>query len=134
MPLSRAWCLYEISCTKSERLFIALSRKQQSEFLRTVRHNPRTVVAALCKINLQNALPYILEDCSRIFEVVNAKEEGFAGFNNKVAALLRDWIATQARTLANNVRNQTQQKDISLLNYLDDILIAAKSFFKNKAS
>lgn len=88
--LTRAWCLYEISCSK--RLFIALSSKQEEGFKLILRSDQDMIISALCRIMLENATSYLPEDKLLIFNVVEKMDGGFARFNNLVVGMVRAWI------------------------------------------
>ena len=95
--VSRAWCLYEISC--SDTVSIALSASQKEDFQRVLRSDYKTIVASLCEIDLEKAVCLNKKDKEKIFAAVRSTKEDFAGFNNKVVGLLRDWVASSTRAL-----------------------------------
>ena len=95
--VSRAWCLYEISC--SDTVSIALSASQKEDFQRVLRSDYKTIVASLCEIDLEKAHCRNKKDKEKIFAAVRSTKEDFAGFNNKVVGLLRDWVASSTRAL-----------------------------------
>ena len=92
--LTRAWCLYEISC--SDQISIALSRQEVAAFQQTLRNNYKSIMTSLSQIDLKKCTTYSPEDLRRIFEAVRSRG-GFHPFNVKVKDLLRDWIAASAR-------------------------------------
>lgn len=51
VPLTRAWCLWEIFCTTNtgSQLTLLLSPKQENEFLSTLQSNPEQVMDNFCK-------------------------------------------------------------------------------------
>jgi hypothetical protein len=79
--LTRVWCLYEISC--SEKISIALSRKELASFQHTLRTDFDKIVASLCKIDLEKCDSFLKEDKEKIFTVVRSMEGGFHSFNVK---------------------------------------------------
>ena len=95
--LKRAWCLYEISC--SEKLSIAISKKEEESFMHTLRSDMDSIAASLCKIKLENATAYLETDRQQIFNAVEQTEDGFNGFNNVIVGLIREWIAQSARNM-----------------------------------
>ena len=140
IPLTRAWCLWEILCTITNKadFTVQLSRTQHASFIETLRSDFEYIQTALCRIDveqsqawksegLSNILashtpshPYAtfhhtlpsthslfdhlyplpsLQDKDMIFAAVARQEAGFAGVNNQLCALLRDWLARSAKTL-----------------------------------
>ena len=94
IPLTRAWCLYEIHC--STNLSIALSRQQQQAFRRQLIVNVDDITMALSKIDLSKADCYLSEDKVKIFKAVG---DGIHEFNTKILAMLRRWLADTARSV-----------------------------------
>ena len=123
--LTRAWCLYEISC--SRHLSITMSRSQIESFRATLT-NPSTkreVEAALCKIDLQNSQAYLAADRDRIFEVVKSSEKGFIGYNTEIMALIRQWIVNTTTQLSSKILRSSHaltMKDV------DDLVSFAGEF------
>ncbi len=99
--IKRAWCLYEISCSK--KLSIAICRDQEANFIDTLRYNHSSIIASLSKIDLENATAYLDADKENIFEAVRSIEGGFHGFNVTVVGLLRDWVIQRARDVSSEL-------------------------------
>lgn len=103
--LTRAWCLYEICCSK--KISIGMSRMQLTNFYDTLKANSgRTaldIVADLGKIDLENASAYLVEDKEKIFAVVRATKGGFHEFNVKVTSLIREWVSGLLRQFAASI-------------------------------
>jgi len=97
IPLTRVWCLFEISC--SQKLSIALSRKQVEAFQRMLRIDFEVISASLFKIDVENASSFLPEDKERIFAAVRSIEGGFHGLNVKVTSMIREWAQASARAL-----------------------------------
>jgi len=89
--LLRAWCLYEICCSK--KISIGMSRKQLTDFYEALKTKTYDIVPDLGKIDLEKAEAYLKEDQEKIFAVVRAKEDGFHGFNVKITSLIRNWVS-----------------------------------------
>ena len=104
--LKRAWCLYEISC--SRKLSVAVSRQEEESFVDTMRRDIKSIVASLCRIKLENATAHMETDKEQIFEVVEQSEYGFNGFNNIVVGLVRDWVTESARKMISSNDNMTE--------------------------
>jgi hypothetical protein len=123
--LTRAWCLYEISC--STHLSITMSRSQIEDFRATLT-NPTTksqVEAALCKIDLQNSQAYLASDRDRIFEVVKSSEKGFIGYNSEIMALIRHWIVSTTTNLSLKI---LQSSHALTLKEVDELVSYADEF------
>lgn len=124
--VEKAWCLYEISCSK--KISLALSRKQNSNFQRALRVDV-DYRASICKINLENATCREERDREDIFKAVGSLPGGIQGFNNKVVGLLRNWFASSVRNkiapFINCGKNTPIDKD-----QLDDIDYAATLLFE----
>ena len=96
--LTRAWCLYEICC--SRKVSIGVSKNQVDSFYEMLRAGSHEIMAAIGKIDLENASSYLPEDKERIFAVVRGFEGGFHSFNVKVTGLLHEWAAEIVKSLA----------------------------------
>ena len=103
--LKRAWCLFEISCSKL--VTIALSRKQLEAFKVNYNENCLFLLSKLGNIDLQKATAFIPEDRDRIFEVVRNKEGGFQSFNVNIINLLHEWISDAARSLVAGIHDES---------------------------
>ena len=95
--LKRAWCLYEISCSK--QLSVAISKEEEISFVRTLRSASDFIVASLSRIDLRKATAFLDQDKQQIFEVVGKSESGFEGFNKCIVALIRQWVGERAKSL-----------------------------------
>ena len=136
-PLNRAWCLYEISCSKS--LSIALSTKQKESLNKTLLTDFDSVLDSLCKIDLEKATAYLQEDKERIFSVVRATEVkvddvteiGFHGFNMRVVQMMRNWIISTATKIALSTIISTTD-DIERLNRVGLLLAKQGQYYAAK--
>ena len=107
--LKRAWCLFEISCSK--KVSVAISRAQKDAFVKTLREDREAIYKALCTIDLEKATSYLPEDMERISTVVKAKEGGFHHFNVEVVGKLRGWVEGTARALVMEMGVEDEQLD-----------------------
>ena len=112
--LTRAWCLYEISC--SDRISIALSRQEVAAFQEILRSDYDSIMISFSQINLEKCTAWNLDDLMRIFEAVRDRG-GFHSFNVKVKNLLREWIATSALGMISGIIDD--QATIDELNDLE---------------
>ena len=115
--LKRAWCLFEISCSK--KVSVAISRAQKDAFVKTLREDRAEIYKALCTIDLEQATSYLPEDMERISAVVRAKDGGFHHFNVMVVAKMRQWVEETARALVTGMDDD--QVDVVILRQLDDL-------------
>ena len=118
--LKRAWCLFEISCSK--KVSVAISRAQKDAFVMTLREDVGEIYKALCTIDLEKATSYLPEDMERISTVVRAKEGGFHHFNVTVVGKMRGWVEETARALVMEMGVEDDQ--------LDDLFNAANLLAK----
>eukprot|EP01038_Epipyxis_sp_PR26KG_P004183 gene4183-5954_t len=108
---TRAWCLYEISCSIHDcRLSVALSKAERLSFLASFRTDFDSIYESGLRINLEQSNTHLIEDKERIFEVVH-REGGFGMFNeimykyihkffiNFVAQLTFGSVSAEALTL-----------------------------------
>ena len=81
IPLTRAWCLWEILCTikMKAKLTVQLSSTQQAAFLTTLRNDLDHIMQSLCNIDVQKSEAWIPKDLEMIFSAVEKEEGGFAG-------------------------------------------------------
>ena len=109
IPLTRAWCLWEILCTikMKAKLTVQLSTTQQAAFLETLRNDYDHIMHALCNIDVHKSEAWNPKDLEMIFAAVEKEEGGFAGVNNLLCAQMRDWLAENVRSVVTNVGDGT---------------------------
>jgi len=111
IPLSRAWCLWEIHSTRitDARLSIILSSSEQEKFLQVLRSDYAQVKMHLCEIDVEKSDSWKVSDRDMIHKVVRETEAwgGFAGVNNEIALLMRQWVVTSARDQLENMEKDT---------------------------
>ena len=121
--LKRAWCLFEISCSK--KISVAISRAQKDAFVTTLREDREEIYKALCTIDLEKATSFLTEDMERISAVVRAKDGGFHRFNMMVVGKMREWVEETARVLVMGMGGKEDQLDVVTGRQLSDLLCAA---------
>eukprot|EP01041_Mallomonas_annulata_P003648 gene3648-7275_t len=112
IPLTRAWCLFELYCTAvtRSRFEIAISPTEKSLFLSSMAEEGQSALnRMLGNIDCRRSECWKEEDKKRIFSVVESV--GFDKVNSKVFALMRDWVVATAETsvLEAGERLATQQ-------------------------
>lgn len=103
--LTRAWCLYEMSC--SVEISVALSRNELYAFQRKLLYENAEVTAALCRINLARCECFLEEDKRRIFDVVERMDGGLQAVNILVMDLIRNWVQRAAKDMVAKVSAST---------------------------
>ena len=123
IPLTRAWCLWEILCTirNKAELTVQLSVNERAAFVSTLRTNYSHIMKAFSKIDVENSEAWNPKDKEMIFAAVEAETGGFGAVNNTICAQMRDWLARTARSLA--VEGDAG-KELTV-NELDDLTRAA---------
>lgn len=101
IPLRRAWCLWEIHCTRitNSNFQILLSSKQEQSLCETLRSNFNEIMKNLCQINVEESESFLLQDKERIFEAIRSTEGGFSAINRDISLLIRDWLRSTAKYL-----------------------------------
>jgi tetratricopeptide (TPR) repeat protein len=123
IPLTRAWCLWEIHCTRAtgSQLSIVLSSEQEKSFHETLRNNYLDIMKHLCKINVEKSEAFKIEDKENIFAAIRSTNGGFAAINRDISALIREWFRVTVKSLIdenNEITETTCQEDI--IRILDD--------------
>jgi tetratricopeptide (TPR) repeat protein len=103
--LTRAWCLYEMSC--SVKISVALSRNELYAFQSKLLHENSDVLAALSRINLARCECFLEEDKRRIFDVVERMDGGLQAVNILVMDLIRNWVQRAANDMVAKVSGST---------------------------
>lgn len=106
IPLTRAWCLWEILCTirTKSKLTVQLSAKHRRQFQEEYRKNENCLLAALSKIDVQKSEAWKADDRDMIFEAVRKTDvsptlRGFRGVNNLIMDHLRSWATTSVKEM-----------------------------------
>jgi tetratricopeptide (TPR) repeat protein len=123
IPLTRAWCLYEIYCaihTKST-FQVAMSSSENQSFMTALGQDINCTKQLLSVVNVQRSEAWNPLDRQRIFEIVDATI-GFDEINSLVSTRLREWIISATAEAYNNSTDAIQQIEIGSnlgLLYLD---------------
>jgi hypothetical protein len=99
IPLTRAWCLWEIYCTlnSNTKLTIQLSKAQRELFQSKLRDDYEYIIQAFCEIDVRKSEAWKKEDRDMIFEAVEKMDGGFHHVNVKICTMIREWIADCTR-------------------------------------
>jgi hypothetical protein len=96
LPLTRAWCLFELFCTKKEgcRFEVAMGIREREDFLAAIHATDRpedVVNDMLSKIDVAKSEADVQSDRDAIHKEVK-EQVGFAQMNAMVLTLMRDWV------------------------------------------
>jgi tetratricopeptide (TPR) repeat protein len=99
VPLTRAWCLYELFCTldTGSKFEIALSEEQRSLFFETMKLLGESALGGLlATIDCEKSTAFKLEDQQRILKAVKTTV-GFNTVNSMIFKELRSWVLRVAQ-------------------------------------
>ena len=104
VPLTRAWCLWEIlSSVKHEaagcKLTICLSEHERESFVDTLANDYDKIMNLFCKIDAHKAEAWSEDDKEMIFAAIEAGP-GFARVNEAVLGKMRTWLAATGAAAA----------------------------------
>eukprot|EP00808_Paulinella_micropora_P025534 g7102.t1 len=122
VPLTRAWCLWEILCTsRTKATFeIILPPKEEQSLLESLVTRFDSIAAMLATVDVANAKAWKAEDQKKILEAVAETGEGVHGLNKLVVEQLRDWLAKTAKAA---IPEEPSSNDpLSLINSVANLL------------
>ena len=103
IPLTRAWCVWEMFCTIHDthaELVIALPPSEKKELKRMLSHELDDIVNILTNVKVENSEAFEEKDRLEILRtVVDQCEGGINGVNGAICAGLREWLCDTAMTL-----------------------------------
>eukprot|EP00942_MAST-04A_sp_MAST-4A-sp1_P010638 g10638.t1 len=120
LPLTRAWCLWELYCTvdtKSELKF-AMTRREETTFLNTLQNDFEGIAMNLCKLDTRNAEAGRVEDQKKI--AANVQENGFLSVNKKCQEGIKKCLCDIAKKSLMRDENNFKLND-GLANLLREI-------------
>lgn len=100
IPLTRAWCLWEIGMTieSNGRLEILLDAREAESLKRAIVDDQDAVTTMLSSVDARKAEAALEQDKRRIFGVIDARF-GFDRLNQMVKKELRRWACATARSI-----------------------------------
>ena len=110
VPLTRAWCLFEIYCTAACkcRFDVAISPSDQKALIEaTSKDATESINVMLATVDTRKSEAWNPADKNRIFDAVE-RTVGFDGINSLVFERLRDWVID---TATNALRNCSNKED-----------------------
>jgi hypothetical protein len=99
IPLTRAWCLWEIFCAIDENvvLHVSLPKTERARFVKSLSRRFRVVMDTLARVQAENAEAKHVHDKEMIFAAIRRSVGGFAGINDRVKGHLREWLLATAK-------------------------------------
>jgi tetratricopeptide (TPR) repeat protein len=99
IPLKRAWCLWEIVCTKTthSQFTIQFSPSERIKFQQVLRVNFQYIMKAISSIDLESSEAWNPIDREMIFDVVRRLDGGFQAVNMIIFDVLREWLSESGK-------------------------------------
>jgi len=96
IPLTRVWCIFEAYAAEAthSRFSIAMTEAEASDLVRTICHDPSTLLAALRRVCCEASTATQAEDRNRIFDTVR-QSVGFAQLDSMVASRMIEAVCTE---------------------------------------
>ncbi|XP_063723102.1 uncharacterized protein LOC134851102 [Symsagittifera roscoffensis] len=110
IPLTRAWCLWEILCTVQEKakLVVALPADQNKLFNEAIKQDFTAILTEFSNIQSKKAEASRVEDKEMIFGQIQATHS-FHQLDSLVKDQLRQWLFTTAEHIIQQSSSQTDQ-------------------------
>ena len=112
IPLTRAWCLFEIFCTAecNCKFEIAMSSSDKIDFLKAIEKGViESINTALATIDTRKSESTDPNDKNLIFRAVEGNEKGFTRINSLVLDSLREWIIKEAEEYLEKCSTETDR-------------------------
>eukprot|EP01041_Mallomonas_annulata_P005918 gene5918-11941_t len=115
IPLTRAWCLFEIYCTvDTKSIFeVAMSTSESDMFINELKHNYSSINTMIAKVDLARSEAWNPADRDKIFDSVE-KSVGFAGLNTMVFERLREWVRNVTLKAINQVTDEQSELQLKM--------------------
>jgi tetratricopeptide (TPR) repeat protein len=99
VPLTRAWCLWEILCTIDQGvpLIVRLPKSERPAFIKALAGDYKVVMETLVCVQAEKATAKSVHDKETIFEAIRESAGGFVVLNQKVKDQLRAWLLEVAK-------------------------------------
>jgi tetratricopeptide (TPR) repeat protein len=99
IPLKRAWCLWEIVCTKTthSQFTVQFSPSERIKFQHVLRMNFEYIMKAISCIDLESSEAWNPADREMIFDVVRRLDGGFQAVNMILFDVLREWLSESGK-------------------------------------
>ena len=129
LPLTRAWCLWEIFSAATEEsvvLEIVLPEAERPKFLVSLYHNYESLMDTLVRVQVERSECSRMTDQERIFSAIK-QSCGFGRLNETVKDQLRGWLLKVAVELAEEMVNKSAS-DVEAANFYDHVGLALQDF------
>eukprot|EP01041_Mallomonas_annulata_P001942 gene1942-3766_t len=116
IPLTRAWCLFEIYCTVDTKKCIfevAMSTSESDMFINELKHNYSSINTMIAKVDLARSEAWNPADRDQIFDSVK-KSVGFAGLNTMVFERLREWVRNVTLKAIDQVTDEQSELQLKM--------------------
>lgn len=133
VPLTRAWCLFEILCAilgkeKGVNLHVVLPESERAALQAGIAKNFNSIMEALVSIRAQNATAACKEDQEKIFSAIE-QSCGFDRLNMEVKDSLRQWYIDTCTTIADSaIARPVEDMDADLALFFFQLASALKEF------
>ena len=112
IPLTRAWCIWEILCTVdggAVKLDIRLPAREQEAFASfLVREGSDSVVKAMLKLDVERAEAWNKDDLNNILAAVREYPGGASEVNKRIKDQMRSWLAEAAKTALDGLSTESR--------------------------
>lgn len=97
IPLSRAWCVFELACTvtTNSALEIIMNEEEAEAFEQALLADVTPISVKLCNVDVEEAKASHAGDLANIQQAIRLTI-GYHQCNTRVTAALREWMAQQA--------------------------------------
>ena len=114
VPLTRAWCLWELYCTviTNSTFEIAMTNESKQQFIQDMLKDPQQEINKMLSIiNVERSESYLPEDKERIFNLV----KGSIGFSNLLSVITVQYNSHKHQALVNGLGSFQGDNTITVL-------------------
>eukprot|EP01031_Cornospumella_fuschlensis_P026840 gene26840-32438_t len=128
LPLTRAWCLFELYATIDEgsALSVAMSPEEEQKFIHDLSMDYGAVDDMLASVNVEKSEAWNQEDRRKIFDVVRCTV-GFNKINAMVFERMRGWVISVMEAVLKAKSIQKGEGDPETLSSMDDLAVLYSS-------
>ena len=110
IPLTRAWCLFEVYCTveTKSRFEVAMSSAEHFSFIHDVSTSYAVVDQMIGDVDVRKSNASNPEDKIKIFDAVR-NTMGFDGVNSTVLNVMRSWVVGTLETAMQDEKGELEQ-------------------------
>ena len=119
IPLTRAWCIWEILCTIDDgaaKLDVRLSTREQGAYADyLVREGVENVVRSMLKLNVERAEAWNKDDQDNILAAVRQYPGGASEVNKRVKDQMRSWLIDSAKVALDGLSSEMRATSMLLM-------------------